>query len=64
MQHPSAPIQCIFDSYVEDSSYYVDCKFVPPKVPPENYRQPCSIFCILDVSESMDQDAVLGGKDV
>lgn len=54
------------DSIVQDGSYYVKCSVVPPEMKPEDKgtHHPCSIICILDISESMNTDSILGGKDV
>lgn len=49
-QHNDDSMKCSMDTYVEDSFYYVDCKFVPPQKPKQVGRQPCSIFCVLDSS--------------
>ena len=52
-------------SFVDGGSYVVKCEITPPVVAEnKNVRHPCSIICVLDVSESMNTDSVLGGKDV
>lgn len=64
---PCVPQRCqdLSVNITPKGSNYLSFNICPPEIPQKGCsRTACSFVCILDISQSMDTDSILGGKDV